>query len=186
MGAVVENVSCISGRGLVDAVAFKNGMRRLAGAVCILTLRKDGARAGLTATAVMSVSAEPPRLMVCVNRSVFAHELLDLGGVLCVNVLGTSNLDDARRFAGMVEGVSGDARFMGGAWFDVEDGAPALADALATFQCRVIELMPAGSHTLVLCEVVAVGLPVNRAEPLPAEQPLVYFDGRFVSLGELQ
>lgn len=185
MGAALESIPGMSGRRLVEAGEFKSGMRRLAGAVCILTMKKDGVRAGLTATAVMSVSAEPPRLVVCVNRSVFAHELLEPGGALCVNVLGAGHLEDAKRFAGMVEGVSGNARFAGSDWRDVEDGAPSLADALTAFQCRVIELMPAGSHTLVLCEVVGVRLFGGKDEPAPAPQPLVYFDGRFASLGEL-
>lgn len=185
MGAALERISRVSGRRLVGAGEFRSGMRRLAGAVCILTVRRNGVRAGLTATAVMSISAEPPRLVVCVNRSVFAHELLEAGGALCVNVLGTGNLEDARRFAGLVDGVSGDARFASAAWCDVEDGAPALAGALTAFQCSVIELIPAGSHTLVLCEVVDVGLSGNSAESAPASPPLVYFDGRFASLGEL-
>lgn len=185
MGVALKRISGMSGGRPVEAGEFKSGMRRLAGAVCILTMKKDGVRAGLTATAVMSVSAEPPRLVVCVNRSVFAHELLEPGGALCVNVLGAGNLEDARRFAGMVEGVSGDARFAGGDWCDVGDEAPSLADALTAFQCRVVELMPAGSHTLVLCEVVGVRLSGGKEAPAPAPQPLVYFDGRFASLGEL-
>ncbi|MFC5771907.1 flavin reductase family protein [Thauera sinica] len=169
----------------VDAAAFKNGMRRLAGAVCILTVRKGGMRAGLTATAVMSVSAQPPRLMVCMNRGVFAHDLLEVGGPLCVNVLGADSLGDARRFAGMVDGVIGDERFRRGAWRDGEAGAPVLDDALAAFECRVVEMIPASSHTMVLCEVVGLRTPGADEAAGRSGQPLVYFDGRFASIGEL-
>lgn len=160
------------------AAEFRSGMRQLSGAVCIVTVQKGQQRAGLTATAVLSVSAEPPRLMVCVNRNVFAHELLSVGGALCVNVLGTQHLHHAQRFAGMVEGVSGDERFMRGAWLEGRSGAHMLTDALAAFECRVTDVLAASSHSMVLCEVTNV----QKSEH---GQPLIYFDGRFASLGEL-
>ncbi|WP_168735284.1 flavin reductase family protein [Pseudothauera rhizosphaerae] len=160
-------------------------MRRLAGAVSILTVQHDGTRAGLTATAVMSVSAEPPRLVVCVNRDVFAHDLVRIGGPLCVNVLDVESLEDARRFAGMVDGVAGDARFRDGAWREGCAGAPVLEAALAAFECRVVELIAAVSHTLVLCEVVAVHAARSGQVTGAPAMPLVYFDGRFASVGEL-
>ncbi|MCY1392561.1 4-hydroxyphenylacetate 3-monooxygenase reductase component [compost metagenome] len=165
----------------LDAHAFRSGMRRLAGAVCVLTLRKGELRAGLTATAVVSVSAEPPRLLVCINRNVFAHRLLEVGTALCVNVLHEDNLQVARSFAGMLEGVDGEQRFRHGAWRDAGDGsAPLLEDALAAFQCRVVELIDASSHSMVLCEVRQVHLP-SHADA----DPLLYFDGRFAALDAL-
>jgi len=165
----------------VDAAAFRSGMRRLAGAVCILTLRKGELRAGLTATAVVSVSAEPPRLLVCINRNVFAHRLLEVGAALCVNVLHENNLPAAQSFAGMLAGVDGEQRFAHGAWRDTEDdGAPLLEDALGAFQCRVVELIDAASHSMVLCEVRQVHLPAHAEAA-----PLLYFDGRFGGLDTL-
>ncbi len=164
---------------LVNAQQFKGGMRRLAGAVCILTLNHGGRRAGLTATAVCSISAEPPRLMVCINRNVYAHELVMVGAALCVNVLGSDQIGDAKRFAGMVEGVSGDERFAAGPWMESPGRALELGSALVRFQCRIAEIHPASTHSIVLCDVVAV----TTAEVLAA--PLVYFDGRFLSVAEL-
>ena len=164
---------------------FKNGMRRLAGAVCIVTVKRGLERAGLTATAVVSISAEPPRLMVCVNRNVFAHDLLQLGGALCVNVLGQENLEEAKRFAGMIKGVSGDSRFTDGRWVDDSDAAPELENTLATFQCRTTEIISASSHSMVMCEVVEVRITHTEASPGMTERPLVYFDGRFGSVCEL-
>ncbi|MCY1300347.1 4-hydroxyphenylacetate 3-monooxygenase reductase component [compost metagenome] len=185
MGAACESLPGMKETWPVTAAEFRNGMRRLTGAVCILTVQKGQVRAGLTATAVVSVSAEPPRLMVCVNRGVFAHELIEVGGPLCVNVLGAQNLDHARRFAGMVEGVQGDERFLRGAWHEGEAGAQVLAEALVAFECRVIELLSASSHSMVLCEVVKVHACAGGDAADRSGQPLVYFDGRFASLGEL-
>lgn len=60
MGAACESLPGTNEIWPVTAGEFKNGMRRLAGAVCILTVQKSQVRAGLTATAVVSISAEPP------------------------------------------------------------------------------------------------------------------------------
>lgn len=165
---------------LVDPQQFKNGMRRLAGAVCILTLGDQRRRAGLTATAVCSISAEPPRLMACINRTVFAHELVEVGGALCVNVLDPALLDEAKRFAGMVDGVNGEERFASGRWRQSAGNAPELDSALVRFQCRIAEVLPASTHSMVLCDVVDVTTAGAKAPPL------VYFDGRFMSAAEVQ
>ncbi|MOA34469.1 FMN reductase (NADH) RutF [compost metagenome] len=81
----------------------------------------------------------------------------------------------------MLEGVDGEQRFRHGAWRDAGDGsAPLLEDALAAFQCRVVELIDASSHSMVLCEVRQVHLP-SHADA----DPLLYFDGRFAALDAL-
>ena len=56
----------------IDAAAFKKGMRHLAASVTLITTRHDGTRGGLTATAGCSVSADPPQILVCVNKSASA------------------------------------------------------------------------------------------------------------------
>ena len=58
----------------VDPAAFKKGMRHLAASVTLITTRHRDRRGGLTATAVCSVSAEPPQLLICVNKSASAHD----------------------------------------------------------------------------------------------------------------
>jgi flavin reductase (DIM6/NTAB) family NADH-FMN oxidoreductase RutF len=162
----------------LDPQHYKNGMRRLAGAVCILTLNRNGNWAGLTATAVSSISAEPPRLMVCINRNVYAHEFVEPGGPLCVNVLDTGQLEEAKRFAGMVSGVKGEDRFAAGPWHQSGDDAPELDTSLVRFQCRIAEVILASTHSIVICDVVGVSAAEQEASPL------VYFNGRFMAVAE--
>ena len=66
----------------VDATAFKKGMRHLAASVTLITTRHRDLRGGLTATAVCSVSAEPPQILVCVNKTASAHDPIGEAGVL--------------------------------------------------------------------------------------------------------
>ena len=160
----------------LDPQQYKSGMRRLAGAVCILTLNRDGKWAGLTATAVSSISAEPPRLMVCINRNVYAHEFVEPGGPLCVNVLESGQLEDAKRFAGMIDGVKGQDRFTTGPWQQTAGDAPELTSSMVRFQCRIGEVILASTHSIVICDVVAVTASAAEASPL------VYFNGNFMAV----
>ena len=98
----------------VSAEQFKQGMRCLAAGVTIVTTVHDGVRGGLTATAVTSLSADPPQVLVCVNRTANAHDLIHRGSLLCVNVLCHGHKDLAARFAGQ-NGVFGAGRFDAGA-----------------------------------------------------------------------
>jgi flavin reductase (DIM6/NTAB) family NADH-FMN oxidoreductase RutF len=158
----------------VSAQAFKEGMRCLAAGVTIVTTIHDGVRSGLTATAVTSLSADPPQVLVCVNRSAGAHDLIHRGSRMCVNVLSRAHQHLAARFAGQ-DGVFGPERFDMGRWETLKTGAPVLADALASFDCIVTERIQASTHTIFIGRVVDV-----RARP--KAKPLVYASGTYARL----
>ncbi|MEX3967848.1 flavin reductase family protein [Paraburkholderia sp. EG286B] len=161
----------------IDSSLFRAGMRRLAGACTVIASRGESGRAGLTATAVCSVSAEPARLLVCVNKSVFAHTVIVESGRLSVNVLAAHQEGIARRFAGMVANVAGEDRFLGeGTWREGKFGIPILEGTLVSFGCRVVEQIEAISHTVFTCEVVEVCCDEESTSPL------VYFEGNFSQL----
>ena len=75
----------------VTADDFRQGMRRLGGAVSIVTAANGEAWAGLTATAVTSLSAEPPRLLACVNQQGATYDTLSKGRKMAINVLGVKH-----------------------------------------------------------------------------------------------
>jgi hypothetical protein len=90
--------------------------------VTLITTRHRDLRGGLTATAVCSVSAEPPQLLVCVNKSASAHDPIGEAGFFCVNILSPQHRKIAERFAGM-DGVEGDERFRDmGEWSSLTTG----------------------------------------------------------------
>jgi flavin reductase (NADH) len=147
------------------------GMRQLAAGVTLVTTADADARAGLTATAVCSLSAEPPQLLACVNREAEAHRLLLGSGRLAVNILSADQHDLADRFAGRT-GIAGETRFAAGSWTTLATGAPILTDALASFDCRIVTAHEAGTHTVFIARVVAMVTHPGRA-------PVVYVDGRY-------
>src|SRR5256885_11210888 len=92
----------------VDAGQFKIGMRTLAGAVNIITSFHSGHRYGMTATAVCSASAEPPTVLVCINKLATTHNAVTKSKMFCVNVLRADDWQLSTTFSG---GQAGAARF---------------------------------------------------------------------------
>lgn len=162
----------------VDSAAFKKGMRHLAASVTLITTRHQELRGGLTATAVCSVSAEPPQLLICVNKSASAHDPIGEAGFFCVNILAPDHRKIAERFAGM-DGVEGDERFCDmGEWSTLTTGAPVLKGCPVSFDCRLVTRVAAGTHTIYLGEIVDIALDVDA-------RPLIYADGAFMHVDAL-
>lgn len=151
-------------------------MRRLAGACTILTSVAPGEGrtgwAGMTATAVTSVTADPARLLVCINTSTWAHNIISQSGALGVNVLADDALHLAKLFA---TGVPAAEKFAEGDWRTIASGAPLLASALVSFDCVVAERVAASTHDIFICDVLDVLLRDAIGEPL------IYFDGAFMA-----
>ena len=157
----------------IDAAAFKKGMRHLAASVTLITTRHRELRGGLTATAVCSVSADPPQLLVCVNKSASAHDPIGHAGFFCVNILSPQHRKIAERFAGM-DGVEGDERFNDmGEWSTLATTAPVLKGCPVSFDCKLVAELAAGTHTVYIGQIVYIVLDA-------AAVPLVYADGNFV------
>lgn len=154
---------------------FRQGMRRLAGAVTVVTTGTGDDVAGLTATAVCSLTAEPPRLLACLNTNGESFELLRRYKRFCVNVIGGDDLWIAETFAGMRPSSVG-GKFAAGEWIWDEDCSPRLESALVSFQCSVHSLTLLSTHCLAIGDVAQVHL------GSPASGALLYHDGQFAGL----
>ena len=153
---------------------FRKGMRVLAGAVNVLTTIVGSERYGLTATAVCSLSADPPRLLACVNQKGVTFNAMRQSRLLAVNVLSVSHAETAKRFAGMADDI--DDRFASGLWTAGRlDSVPVLADACCSFECRVSEIIDSTTHAILVADIIHVSV---GEEP----RPLVYCDGTFRGL----
>ncbi len=137
---------------MIAGEVFRQGMRQFASSVSIVTTRFCDKPYGLTATAVCSLSTDPPALIVCVNKSASAHDAICRSHGFCVNVLDEDQRDLAKAFAGA---VAPENRFLCGLWLEVATGAPVLADALASFDCKVLSRSEANTHSVFVGLVVA-------------------------------
>ncbi|MEP9380483.1 flavin reductase family protein [Aquabacter sp. CN5-332] len=159
---------------MVQANDFRQAMRRLAAGVSIITTWEHGVPHGFVATAVSSVAAEPnPTLLICVNRSAHSHDVIHRTSIFCVNVLSDADVETAHRFSSP---HLRESRFAEQAWATLATGAPALASALASFDCKVMAAMAVHSHTVFIGEVQHIS--VRESETAP----LLYFNGRYEAL----
>ena len=156
----------------MDPQKYRDLMRHQAGAVTLISTGLHGNRTGLIATAVCSLTDSPPTLLICVNESASAHDLIAETGSFCVNLLCPSHKELVDVFTGKT-GLAGEARFDDQLWQTLETGAPVLKDALATFDCAVADTKRVSTHTIYIGEVQGGAA---RAK----EEPLVYFRGAFV------
>lgn len=161
----------------VAAGDFRSAMRRFAGAVSIVSGAGPTGPLGVTATAVNSLSAEPPSLICCLNRVLELESAIRTTGSFAINVLRTDHQSLAKRFAGM-DGVRGTAKFDQGEWTHLPSSVPTLVDSLASFDCRVTQIVEVGTHSIFvgLVDGICVG---------EHGTPLVYCDGAFASLTPL-
>lgn len=149
--------------------AFKSGMRRLAGCVCLITTTDAGARYGLVATSVVPVSAEPPTLLVCVNRSASIFPHMVASPHFSVNLLGNTQSPLIARFT---DDTARHTRFDDNDWGETLSGQPRLLEAEATFDCSVAQFVDSGTHRIFFGQICGIAMP----ETPPS--PLIWLNGR--------
>lgn len=151
---------------------YRDAMARLGAAVSVVTTDGPGGQAGFTASAVCSVTDDPPTLLVCLNRSASVYPVFDANGVLCVNVLAAGQQTLSNLFGGKTPMPE---RFAAARWSLLVTGAPVLEGATVSFDCRVTRRTEVGSHDVLFCEAVAI-------RGSDKAQGLVYFDRRYHDL----
>ena len=145
---------------------FRDVISHFASGVTVITALDDGRAYGTTASAVTSLSLEPPMLLICMNKQSETGRAVAHSKRFGVNILGANQVDLAERFA-----RKGDDKFTGvpvtpGTW-----GEPLFDDALATLECRVTEETTGGTHYVFLAEV--------ESAAARGGAPLAYFRGEF-------
>lgn len=155
----------------VDQNAFKEALRGWASGVTVVTSRAGHRVHGMTVSAFSSVSADPPLVLVCANRSSTTHSVIEEGGVFAVNILAAHQRDVSDVFA---SAELEDSRLERVPWTEGNTGAPLLAEALASLECSVRSAHREGSHTIYIGQVEAVHL--------SDASPLLYYRGGYRSL----
>ena len=149
-----------------DPQVFKAVMRKVAGTVTVIATASETGLHGMTATAMCSVSADPPLVLIVVNRSARTHLHIDTKKAFTINILGEHQLDIATLFA-----TKGDDQFAQVEHHLLADGCPIIVDVAAYVHCVVQSQLDAGTHTIFVGRVLDAG---TSAAP-----PLVYQDARY-------
>ncbi|MCC6170225.1 MAG: flavin reductase [Caldilineaceae bacterium] len=164
----------------VEPQAFKNSLAQWASGVTVVTSVDISAdalagsqRVGITASSFASVSLEPPRVLICVNKRLYTHGLIERSRVFAVNILNEDQLGWGMLFAGMLP--EAEDRFVGIDWRAEVTGSPILPGVLAWLDCRVAHAYDGGDHTIFVGEVEATGTHEIGA-------PLLYYDRQWRKL----
>ena len=161
---------------MIEATDFRNAMSSLTSAVSVVTTAGMSDRHGFTASAVCSVTDTPPTLLVCMNKTSRSHTHFVENKILTVNVLGAQHEHISNVFASK---LSSEERFQHGVWTELETGCPVLEDALVNFDCEIDQIQEVGTHTILICRVVAI----QQSEQ---EQSLVYFNRAYHQVGQTE
>ena len=172
MNAVLHDTT--TGDHAVSPDEFRAAMRRLTGGVSVITAGRGAEISGMTVSSVSSLSADPPTLIVSVNRSASALALMKSYGFFGVSILTSDQLHIAERFAGK-DGLKGADRFATSRWITRISGVPLLADALAAIDCEVEETIERHSHVIVIGRVLDVRVSTRLAA-------LAYWHGQYVAI----
>lgn len=150
--------------------AFKSAMRRLAASVCVVVAKGDEGPVGITATSITSLTADPPAVLVCVNRLATLHPVLIPTAPLSVNLLARNQKDVSQAFGG---GLPREERFGVGQWEETAMGIPQLRGAQANLHCVVDAMLAYGTHSIVIARVL-------EAKVDGEVDPLIYQDGGYL------
>ena len=154
----------------VDASSFRETMAHWASGVTVVTAMDDGQRVGITASSLACVSLNPPRILVCVNKRLYTHGVIEARGVFAVNILEKSQLEWGMRFAGLMPHLHD--RFEDIETHTAVTGSPILPGVLGWLDCTVAHAYDGGDHTIFVGNVEASG----AREEGP---PLLYFNRRW-------
>ena len=134
--------------------AYRDAMSRFAGAVSVVTTDGPAGRRGVTVSAAVSISDNPPTVLVCLNRNRIENNFFERNTCFAINVLTAKQIELARAFAG--EGhMPMENRFLLGQWSMLETGAPILKDCRMALDCIVRDVQSVHTHYVVVGEAIA-------------------------------
>jgi len=152
----------------VDLDTFRRVMRSMAGTVTVISTENAGLH-GFTATAVCSVCADPPSILIVVNRSARTHAHISCRQAFVVNVLA----EDQRSIAEKFSGKDNDP-FVAVPHSLTNNGVPMIDGTSAYLECVVREMNDVGTHTIFIGSIINAGS--------SGKAPLLYYDGHYTNL----
>ncbi len=157
----------------LDEIVYREAIAHFATGVTVITTLHDGQPAGMTASAVSSLSLDPVMLLVCISNHLPTHAAVEASRSFVVNVLAEEDEELARHFA-----RPSPDKFAG---IELKEGfeLPVLERAIAYFVCDVHERLPGGDHSIFL------GL-VRTCGAIPGRRPLIYFKSSFGVLRDIR
>ncbi len=154
----------------VTAPAFRQTLGRFASGITVVTMLDDGETHGITVSAFLSVSLEPPLVLVSIDKKANSHGRMMISERCGVSILSEGQQSLSNHFAGRDPNVSPE--------FERLHDFPVLKNALAQLVCKSVQKVDAGDHTLFIGEIEALAWQEDG-------RPLVYFHGKYRKVTDL-
>jgi flavin reductase (DIM6/NTAB) family NADH-FMN oxidoreductase RutF/DNA-binding FadR family transcriptional regulator len=158
--------AAMPGQDRLTADEFRNVIGHFVSGVTVISTRDGEQWFGTTASAVSSLTLEPPMLLVCMNRSSSTGQAIERSKRFAVNILGEDQGPLAERFA-----TKAPDKFAAVSGIEGQLGQPLISDALAQLECEVSNSVEAGTHVVFVAEVLTATASKGS--------PLAYFRGEF-------
>lgn len=154
----------------IEAQELRRVLGHFATGVTVITTKdKEGAPNGLTANAFMSLSLNPPLVLISVDKGATCYSCFELQNGFTVNFLSEAQEEISRRFA-----TKGADKFAGLNWRAGSNGAAIIEGSLGYVECKITQCHDGGDHTIVVGEIVNVSADGDR--------PLLFFKGKYQRL----
>ncbi len=156
----------------LDALEYRRVVGRFATGVTVVTTLLDGEQHAMTCNSFTSVSLEPVLVLFCAEKLARFHDAVLTSGSWAVSVLAQGQETASRHFAARGRSLAGQFDRLSHAVGPIT-GAAVLDGAIAALECRTVSTTDAGDHTVVIGEVLGLGVPD------PDGDPLLYYEGRY-------
>ena len=158
----------------IDNTTFRKVLGRFATGITVVTgLDSDRRPVGLTVNAFTSLSLDPPLVLFCLDNKTASKEAFVLGNGFALNMLGEDQQDLSVNFSTRKED-----RFAGVEHEFWDTGVPILQGCLANLECIIDSVHEGGDHLIIVGRV-------DRLSQAETGRPLLYFNGRYARIGDL-
>lgn len=153
-----------------DPKAFRQALGAFTTGVAVVTAASEAEPVGITVNSFTSVSLEPPLVLWCLKKDSHRYRAFVDAAGYTISILGTEHESVSSRLARQGEHKLTDMDLLA-----TELGPPALADALAIFECKAHAVHEGGDHEILVGRVL-------RFARREAGAPLIYYRGRYGAL----
>lgn len=160
---------------VVGNAEFRSAMAGMATSVSVVTAQRGSERIGRTVTSMLSLSMNPPTLLISIDIMSRLADLIAKTGGYSLALLADDQADVADAFAGRVPPQE---RFNTGQWSQWPSGHPMLLGAVTAVDCDVIGSIETGTHVLFAGAVI-------EAETTSSRSPLLWQRHDYRKLGGL-
>jgi flavin reductase (DIM6/NTAB) family NADH-FMN oxidoreductase RutF len=155
----------------MDAKQFWQAVGQRATGSTVVTTRGSGGPAGFLGLSATHVGADPPTMLVSVDKRTSALNAILEARHFAINYLPDDAADLADAFAGKTSAKGAD-RFEAKSWTSLATGAPILQGAVGVIDCELVETIERDGVVIIFGRVVA-------ASNNPDARPLIHFRGGF-------